>query len=53
MLEVYEAMKAKGYEEILMISISQKLSGTYEGCMLAAKMLDDVKVTVFDSRTLS
>jgi len=53
MLEVYEAMKAKGYEEILMISISQKLSGTYENAMLAAKMMDDYKVTVFNSLTLS
>ena len=52
-LEQYEEMVKKGYDELLVISISQKLSGTYEGCMLAAKMLDDVKVTVFDSRTLS
>lgn len=52
-LEQYEAMVKKGYDELLVISISQKLSGTFEGCMLAAKMLDDVKVTVFDSKTLS
>lgn len=52
-LEHYEEMVKKGYDEILVISISQKLSGTYEGCMLAAKMLDGVKVTVFDSKTLS
>lgn len=52
-LEQYEEMIKKGYDELLVISISQKLSGTYEGCLLAAKMLDDVKVTVFDSKTLS
>lgn len=52
-LEQYEAMVAKGYDELLVITISQKLSGTYEGCMLAAKMLDKVKVTVFDSKSLT
>lgn len=52
-LEQYEEMIAKGYDELLVVSISSKLSGTYEGCMLAAKMVDDVKVTVYDSRTVS
>ncbi|QMS84478.1 DegV family protein [Candidatus Xianfuyuplasma coldseepsis] len=52
-LEQYEAMVAKGYDELLVVSISNKLSGTYEGCMLAANMLDDVKVHVFDSKSVS
>jgi DegV family protein with EDD domain len=52
-LEQYEKMVARGYDELLVITVSSKLSGTYEGCMLAAKMLDDVKVTVFDSLTVS
>ena len=51
--EHYESMKAKGYDELLVISISEKLSGTYQGCVLAAKMVDDVKITVFDSGTLA
>ncbi len=53
MLEVYEAMKAKGYEQLIMISISQKLSGTFENATLAANMMGDYKVTVFNSLTLS
>lgn len=52
-LEQYEKMISKGYDELLVISISQKLSGTYEGCVLAANMIDDVKITVFDSKTVS
>lgn len=53
MVEVFESMKAKGYDELLMISISQKLSGTYENAMLAANMMGDFKVTIFNSLTLS
>lgn len=53
MLEIYEKAKAKGYEEILVISISQKLSGTYENALLAANMMGDYKVTIFNSLTLA
>ena len=53
MLKIYEEVKAKGYEQILVVSISQKLSGTYENAMLAANMMGDYKVTVFNSLTLS
>lgn len=52
-LEQYKEMVAKGYDQLLVVSISQKLSGTYEGCMLAAKMLDGVDVRVFDSKSVS
>ncbi len=53
MLEIYEAAKAKGYEQLLVISISQKLSGTFENATLAANMMGEYKVTVFNSLTLS
>ena len=52
-LEQYNAMIAKGYDELLVVSVSQKLSGTYEGCVLAANMADDAKITVFDSQSVS
>ncbi len=52
-LEQYEEAKAKGYDELLVVTISNKLSGTYEGCMLAAKMIEDFKVTVFDSKSVA
>lgn len=53
MLEIYEAMKAKGYEQLIVVSISQKLSGTFENAMLAANLMGDYKVTVFNSLTLA
>ncbi|MBU1020083.1 MAG: DegV family protein, partial [Firmicutes bacterium] len=53
MLEQYEEMKAKGYDELLVVSISQKLSGTYENAMLATKLIDNFKVTVFNSNTVA
>jgi DegV family protein with EDD domain len=52
-LKMYEEMKADGYDEIICISISSHLSGTYQNAVLAAKMMEDTPVHVFDSRTLS
>lgn len=52
-LETYEKMKADGYDEIIAITISSKLSGTYEGARMAANMVEGVKVTVFDSLSVA
>ncbi len=52
-LETYEELKKDGYDEILVITISSKLSGTYEGARMAASMIEGVKVTVFDSLSVS
>ncbi len=52
-LETYEGLKKDGYDEILVITISSKLSGTYEGARMAASMIEGVKVTVFDSLSVS
>ncbi len=52
-LETYEQLKADGYDEIIAITISSKLSGTFEGAKMAANMIEGVKVTVFDSLSVS
>ncbi|MFU8786072.1 MAG: DegV family protein [Candidatus Izemoplasmataceae bacterium] len=52
-LETYEELKKDGFDEILVITLSAKLSGTYEGARMAANMIEDVKVTVFDSQSVS
>lgn len=52
-LEQYKEMFEKGYDELLVITISEHLSGTYAGCVMAANMLPDKKITVFDSKTVS
>ncbi len=53
MLQQFEEMRDKGYDELLVIIISSHLSGTYAGAIMAANMMDDYKITVFDSKTLS
>lgn len=52
-LETYEQLKEDGYDEILVITISSKLSGTNEGARMAANMIEGVKVTVFDSLSVA
>ncbi len=40
-------------DEILVIAITEKHSGTYDSAILAKSMVPDAKVTVFDSATIS
>ena len=51
--EVYEKLKEEGYSDIIAIVISSKLSGTYQGAILAKELVKDVNVYVIDSRTVS
>jgi len=44
----YNELKKEGYEEILVITISSQMSGTYNSATLAAKEVD-IPVYVFDS----
>lgn len=52
-LEMYQEMVSKGYDELIIITISKHLSGTYQNAVLAAKMLEDIPVHVFDSLSVS
>ncbi|MCK5387732.1 MAG: DegV family protein [Candidatus Izimaplasma sp.] len=52
-LEQYEQMRDKGYDELLVITLSKELSGTYQGCVLAASMIENCKVTVFDTKSVA
>lgn len=40
----------EGYDEIIAIVLSSKLSGTYNSALLAKNMLEDKKVTIIDSQ---
>lgn len=51
-LEMYEEMKAAGYNKLLIVTISKQLSGTYQNAVLAAKMID-IEVHVYDSFSLT
>ena len=50
---VYEELKDEGYTDVLTIVISSKLSGTYQGAVLAKDMVPGINVYVIDSRTVS
>ncbi|MFW6299040.1 MAG: DegV family protein, partial [Bacillota bacterium] len=49
MIETYETLRAEGYTDIIVVTISSQLSGTYEGAQMAANMVDGIHVHVFDS----
>jgi DegV family protein with EDD domain len=50
---VYEEMKEEGYTDILAIVISSKISGTYQGAVLAKDLVPGVNVFVIDSKSVS
>ena len=52
LVNLYNEMKADGYDELLIITISKEWSGTYQNAVLAAGMVD-FKVHIFDSLSLS
>ncbi len=49
----YEEMKAEGYTDVIVVVISAKLSGTYQGALLAKDMVEGLNVFVLDSRSVS
>ena len=53
MIEIYEDLVAKGYNKAIVISISAKMSGIYNASQMAANAVDELDVTVFDSKTLA
>lgn len=48
--ECYKRAFERG-EEIIVITFSSKLSGTYSSAIVAAEMFEDKKITVIDSKT--
>ena len=51
--EVYEEFKREGYTDVIVIAVSSKLSGTYQGAILAKDLVDDLNVYVVDSKSVS
>ncbi len=52
MLEAYEKLRDEGCDEAIFITISSKMSGIFENAMIARNMVEGIKVTVFDSKTV-
>ena len=53
MIEIYEELVKDGFTEALVIPISQHMSGIYNAAQIAAKEVEGLNVTVFDSRTVA
>lgn len=53
-LEQFERLAKEGYDEIICLTISKGLSGTYATTVSAKEMVEaDIKITIIDSRTLA
>ncbi len=53
MIEIYEDLVKDGFTDALVIPISQHMSGIYNAAQIAAKEVEGLNVTVFDSRTVA
>ena len=53
MVEVYEKYKREGFTDIIVISVSSKLSGTYQNTILASEMVDGINIHAIDSKSVS
>jgi len=53
LLEKYEILAKQGFTDIIYISISEHLSGTYQGVYVTKTMVDNINIHPFDSGTAS
>jgi DegV family protein with EDD domain len=51
--EVYESLRDKGFTDLIVVSLSSKLSGTYQGAILAKDLVEGINVEVVDSKSVS
>ncbi len=52
-VKVYEQLKAEGYTDVIYITISSELSGTWQSGVLAKSYIDDLNIHVIDSKTVA
>ena len=50
-LKAYNDAFEEGYEEVIVVVLSSKISGTYNSAILAKNILEDRKITIIDSLT--
>jgi len=53
MIEIYEDLVKEGYTKAIVISISKEMSGIYNASIMASKTVEELEVTVFDSKTVA
>ena len=52
-VELYEGIFKEGYDEIIHVTISSELSGSYQSAVQAASMVNEANIHVFDSKTVA
>ena len=52
-VELYKKIFTEGYDEIIHITISSTLSGSYQSAVNAANMVDSDKIHIFDSKAVA
>ncbi len=52
-VDLLEEFKSEGYTDVVVVTISSKLSGTFSGASLASGMVDGLNVHLFDSKSVS
>lgn len=52
-IALYESLFEQGYEDIIHINISSKLSGSHQTALTCAEMVNPEHIHVFDSRTVT
>lgn len=51
--ETYKEFIKEGYNKLIVITISSKLSGTYQACVLAKEEVSGIDIEVIDSKSVS
>ena len=51
--EVYEKIRDQGFTDLIVVTISSKLSGTYQGALLAKDLVEGIRIEVVDSKSVS
>ncbi|MBN2220060.1 MAG: DegV family protein [Kosmotogaceae bacterium] len=52
-LEYYNDIRSRGYTELLDIHFSSKMSGLFDTCLMASKMVEGIDVRVVDTKKVS
>ncbi|GAB6188650.1 DegV family protein [Marinitoga arctica] len=52
-MNIYEGLKEKGYDEIIDIHFSSKMSGLYNTALMAKNMLNNINVKIIDTKKVS
>ncbi len=53
MIETYQTMRDAGYTDVIVVTISQHMSGIYSAAQVAASKVDGLNVHVFDSKSVA